>query len=235
MSFKKVLVSGIIFLAGAVSGGAGVYIWRTKTEEQRINAEIDSVKKAFEKANSSPNESDSDNDDQDIETPLKTPENGLKTRNTGTLSDAEVQKAKLETKSIIGRQKYDGYFENQDARDNMDPRTLLLEDIIESSSYPRDDDNKPYVMTESEYETDPAASDTTFLTVYEEDKILADDVSNEAVNVDESIGMDIFEKFLNSKEADDIYVKDPRTDTVYEVTKESGSYKTMMECYHGGM
>lgn len=235
MSFKKVLVSGIIFLAGAVSGGAGVYIWRTKTEEERINAEIDSVKKAFEKANSSSNKSDSDNDDQDIGTPLKTPENGLKTRNTGTLRDAEVQKAKLETKSIIGRQKYDGYFENQDARDNMDPRTLLLEDIIESSSYPRDDDNKPYVMTESEYETDPAASDVVFLTVYEEDKILADDVTNEAVNVDESIGMDIFEKFLNSKEADDIYVKNPRTDTVYEVTKESGSYKTMMECYHGGM
>lgn len=234
MSFKKVLVSGIIFLAGAVTGGAGVYIWRTKTEEERINAEIDSVKKAFEKANSSPNASDSDNDSQDIGTPLKTPENGLKTRNTGTLSDAEVQKAKLETKSIIGRQKYDGYFENQDARDNMDPRTLLLDDIIESSSYPRDDD-KPYVMTESEYETDPAASDVVFLTVYEEDKILADDVTNEAVNVDESIGMDIFEKFLNSKEADDIYVKDPRTDTVYEVTKESGSYKTMMECYHGGM
>lgn len=234
MSFKKVLVSGIIFLAGAVTGGAGVYIWRTKTEEERINAEIDSVKKAFEKANSSSNTSDSDNDGQDIEAPLKTPENGLKMRNTGTLSDAEVQKAKLETKSIIGRQKYDGYFENQDARDNMDPRTLLLEDIIESSSYPRDDD-KPYVMTESEYETDPAASDVVFLTVYEEDKILADDVTNEAVNVDESIGMDIFEKFLNSKEADDIYVKDPRTDTVYEVTKESGSYKTMMECYHGGM
>ncbi len=235
MSFKKVLVSGIIFLAGAVTGGAGVYIWRTKTEEERINAEIDSVKKAFEKANSSPNKSNSDNDDQDIGTPLKTHENGLKTRNTGTLSDAEVQKAKLETKSIIGRQKYDGYFENQDARDNMDPRTLLLEDIIESSSFPRDDDNKPYVMTESEYETDPAASDVVFLTVYEEDRILADDVTNEAVNVDESIGMDIFEKFLNSKEADDIYVKDPRTDTVYEVTKESGSYKTMMECYHGGM
>lgn len=235
MSFKKVLVSGIIFLAGAVTGGAGVYIWRTKTEEQRINAEIDSVKKAFEKANSSSNTSDSDNDDQDIGTPLKTPENGLKTRNTGIPSDAEVEKAKSETKSIIGRQKYDGYFENQDARDNMDPRTALLEDIIESSSYPRDDDNKPYVMTESEYETDPAASDTTFLTVYEEDKVLADDVTNEAVNVDESIGMDIFEKFLNAKEADDIYVKDPRTDTVYEVTKESGSYKTMMECYHGGM
>ena len=235
MSFKKVLVSGIIFLAGAVSGGAGVYIWRTKTEEQRINAEIDSVKKAFEKAHSSSNTSNSDKDDQDIETPLKTPENSLKTRNTGIVSDAEVEKAKSENKSIIGRQKYDGYFENQDARDNMDPRTLLLEDIIESSSYPRDDDNKPYVMTESEYETDPAASDTTFLTVYEEDKILADDVSNEAVNVDESIGMDIFEKFLNAKEADDIYVKDPRTDTVYEVTKESGSYKTMMECYHGGM
>lgn len=234
MSFKKVLVSGIIFLAGAVTGGAGVYIWRTKTEEERINAEIDSVKKAFEKAHSSSNTSDSDNDDQDIGTPLKTPENGLKTRNTGTLSDTEVEKAKLETKSIIGRQKYDGYFENQDARDNMDPRTLLLDDIIESSSYPRDDD-KPYVMTESEYETDPAASDVVFLTVYEEDKILADDVANEAVNVDESIGMDIFEKFLNSKEADDIYVKDPRTDTVYEVTKESGSYKTMMKCYHGGM
>ena len=235
MSFKKVLVSGIIFLAGAVIGGAGVYIWRTKTEEQRINAEIDSVKKAFEKAHSSSNTSDSNGDDQDIGTPLKTPENGLKTQNTGIVNDAEVEKAKSENKSIIGRQKYDGYFENQDARDNMDPRTLLLEDIIESSSYPRDDDNKPYVMTESEYETDPAASDTTFLTVYEEDKILADDVTNEAVNVDESIGMDIFEKFLNAKEADDIYVKDPRTDTVYEVTKESGSYKTMMECYHGGM
>ena len=235
MSFKKVLVSGIIFLAGAVTGGAGVYIWRTKTEEERINAEIDSVKKAFEKAHSSPNTSDSDNDDQDIGTALKTPENGLKTRNTGTLSDAEVQKARTEAKGIIGRQKYDGYFENQDARDNMDPRTLLLEDIIESSSYPRDDDNKPYVMTESEYETDPAASDVVFLTVYEEDRILADDITNEAVNVDESIGMDIFEKFLNSKEVDDIYVKDPRTDTVYEVTKESGSYKTMMECYHGGM
>ena len=231
MSFKKVLVSGIIFLAGAVSGGAGVYIWRTKTEEQRINAEIDSVKKAFEKAHSSSNTSDSDKDDQDIETPLKTPENSLKTRETAMVTEIEIGKAN----KIIKHQKYDGYFSDQDARDNMDPRTALLEDIIESSSYPRDDDNKPYVMTESEYETDPAASDVVFLTVYEEDKILADDVTNEAVNVDESIGMDIFEKFLNAKEADDIYVKDPRTDTVYEVTKESGSYKTMMECYHGGM
>ena len=235
MSFKKVLVSGIIFLAGAITGGAGVYIWRTKTEEQRINAEIDSVKKAFEKAHSRSYTSNSNGDDQDIGTPLKTPENSLKTQNTGILRDAEVAKAKLETKSIIGRQKYDGYFNDQDAKEHMDPRTALLEDIIESSSYPSEDDDKPYVMTESEYETDPAASDVVFLTIYEEDKVLADDVTNEAVNVDESIGMDIFEKFLNAKEADDIYVKDPRTDTVYEVTKESGSYKTMMECYHGGM
>lgn len=231
MNFKKVLVSGIIFLAGAVTGGAGVYIWRTKTEEQRINAEIDSVKNAFKKTHYSSNSSDSNNDDQDIGTPLKTPENGLKTRNTGILRGIETRKAD----KIINHQKYDGYFSDQDAKDNMDPRTALLEDIIESSSYPRDDDNKPYVMTESEYETDPAASDVVFLTVYEEDKVLADDVTNEAVNVDESIGMDIFEKFLNAKEADDIYVKDPRTDTVYEVTKESGSYKDMMECYHGGM
>lgn len=231
MSLKKVLVSGIIFLAGAITGGAGVYIWRTKTEEQRINAEIDSVKKAFEKAHSSSYTSNSNGDDQDIGTPLKTPENGLKTQDTGILRGIETRKAN----KIINHQKYDGYFNDQDAKDHMDPRTALLEDIIESSSYPRDDDDKPYVMTESEYETDPAASDVVFLTVYEEDKVLADDVTNEAVNVDESIGMDIFEKFLNAKEADDIYVKDPRTDTVYEVTKESGSYKTMMECYHGGM
>lgn len=231
MNFKKFLVSGIIFLAGAVTGGAGVYIWRTKTEEQRINAEIDSVKKTFKKAHSRSYSSNSNDNDQDIGTTLKTPKNGLKTRNTGIPRGIDTRKSD----NIINHQKYDGYFSDQDAKDHMDPRTALLEDIIESSSYPRDDDDKPYVMTESEYETDPAASDVVFLTVYEEDKVLADDVTNEAVNVDESIGMDIFEKFLNAKEADDIYVKDPRTDTVYEVTKESGSYKDMMECYHGGM
>lgn len=235
---KKYLANGIIFLLGAAVGGACTYFYCKNGEEDRINAEVKSVRDAFSKLSRKPNNDDSDEYDKDIGQDDKTRQNGLKCV-SGAFCEDDNAKSKEERDSIISHENYSGYFDKNNVDENgaldpLDPRTLLIQDVI-NTAHPDDErDSQPYVMTDEMLENDPAASELICLTLYLKDQILADDLHEEAVSVDDTIGMDIFEKFLNSHETDEIFVKDPRLDVAYDIVKEDLSFKEMMETYHGG-
>lgn len=229
MDLKRILINGIIFVAGATAGGAGAYFWCKKGEEERIDTEVQSVKDAYEKAFKKPNTADSKKDDQDITKPSKTAKNGLKTHSVGSESGV----TRNSVKEIVQANNYGTYFEDQKPPVG-DMKAALIEDIIESS-HPSERDNDPYVLTEDMLAEESGAGDMTFCTIYTEDRVLCEDTANEALDVESTIGSDIFEKFLNAPDTEEIYVKDPRTDIVYDIVKEDGSYEEMMRLYHGGV
>lgn len=229
MTVKKVLINGIIFVVGAIAGGAGTYFWCKKGEEDRINAEVKSVKETYEKAFKKPNTSDSKKDEQDIRHGLKQAKNGLKTHSGGSEQVAIRQTAE----EIKQANNYGGYFENQKPP-MVDFKVALLNDIVESSC-PSERDNEPYVLTEDMLADEDGAGDMTFCTLYTQDQVLSEDTTNEALDVASTIGENIFNKFLNALDTDEIYVKDPRTDIVYDIVRENSSYAEMMEAFHGGV
>lgn len=229
MNLKRVLIDGIIFVVGAAAGGAGVYIWAKKTEEDRIDTEVQSVKEAYEKAFKKPNTKDFDKDEQDIGHGLKQAKNGLKTHSGGS-EEVVIRQTAEEIKQANN---YGGYFENQKPP-VTDSRAMIIEDIIDAA-HPTEKDNDPYVLTEDMLADEEAASDMTFCTIYLEDKVLCEDTSNEALDIGSTIGYSLFNKFIDALDTEEIYVKNPRTDIVYDIVKEDGSYAEMMEAYHGGV
>ena len=86
-------------------------------------------------------------------------------------------------------------------------------------------------MTMEEYEMDD--SDKVFLTLYLGDQALVEDVSLSEVDVEQTIGYDIFDKILVSHN-EEFTVKNPKFDTIYDISVESASFTEVMEDYHGG-
>lgn len=230
MALKRFLIDGALVLLGAAAGGTGVYIWRKNTEETRIDKAVEDFRKAYKKAQNNPNTDDSEKDEQDIEKPQETAKNGLKTHSGGS-EEGLIRQTAEEIKQVNN---YGGYFANQKANEGVsDPRQDLVNEVADTM-HPTEKDNMPYVMTDDMLEDDDAAGDMTFCTLYSRDKVLADDLNNEALDIYSTIGHELFNKFLDS-DVEEIYVKDPRTDTVYDIVKEDQSYTEMMEAYHGGV
>ncbi len=231
MSLKRILIDGALVLLGAACGGGGVYIWCKNTEEARIDQAAEEIRQAYKKARSEQNTDDSNKDEQDIEKPQETPKNGLKTHSE-VPEEGLIRQTAEEIKQVNN---YGGYFANQKpTEDIVDPRQVLINDIADAM-HPSERDNEPYVLTEEMLEDEEAASDMTFCTLYSRDRVLADDLNNDSMDIYQTIGWDLFNKFLNAPDTEEIYVKDPRTDTVYDIVKEDASYSEMMSAYHGGV
>lgn len=249
MSVKKIVINGLIFLVGAAVGGGCTFLYCKKGEEDRIQAEVDAVRRDLKRAYSDGSESVEEKNDQDIEKALETPRNGLKTHISG-IPEAERRERLEKASELVIQQDYGGYFDYEkfdestvkvDGRGQpidkpektfKDPREVLIEDIIESTA-PSDDDN-PIVLTEEmldNYDT----RDMQFCTLYLGDQLLVDDQTREVLSVPDTIGEDIFMKFLMAHQQDEIFVKDPKTDTLFDITKANEAWMEVEEDYHGGV
>lgn len=96
----------------------------------------------------------------------------------------------------------------------------------DNDEHPEDDiPTDPFEIFEEEYESgEEEYYDKAELFLYLDDEVLADD-ADDVVYPDETIGLDNFEKFLSNDREKTIYIRNPRTDTDYEVTKVTASYK----------
>lgn len=231
---KKWMTNAIIFIAGAVIGSASTFVLCKINEEKSIEKEVKSVRDAFYKAHSSGSDADSDGDDKDIINGDSQRQKALKCVSEPfcDLSIDEISEGRSLAENIASEEGYD--VDEDGALDPYSQKALLINDVINSAS-PDERDTMPFVMTDKMLEDDPAAGDMTFMTLYLGDQSLVDDQTEGVVSVRETIGEDIYKKFLNAHETDEIFVKDPRTDIVYDIVKEHGSYKEIMEAYHGGV
>ena len=231
---KKWITNAIIFIAGTAIGGISTFVACKFNEEKRIEAEVKSVRDAFSKANSSGSDEDSNNNDKDITNDDNQRQMALKCVSGASerLTSTEMREGQSVVSNIAFSEGYD--VDEDGALDPYSQKAMLINDVINSAS-PDERDTMPFVMTDKMLEDDPAASDMTFMTLYLGDQSLVDDQTESAVSISDTIGEDIYNKFLNAHETDEIFVKDPRTDIVYDIVKEHGSYKEIMEAYHGGV
>lgn len=228
MNGKRLLIDGIIFLVGGCAGGAAAYFYVKKDEEDRINKEVNDIYKALGKGSSKPNTAMPEKNDQVIENGLKQAKNGLKTRSGAS----ERGLMREQATDIAHKEKYSGYFDKANGMDE-EIRDIVMDDVMEMCA---DDESptehtEPYFMTMEEAEVDD--SERVFMTLYLGDQKLVEDVSLTEVDVERTIGYDIFDKILSSTN-DEYTVKNPEFDVIYDISKESTSFEEVMEDYHGG-
>lgn len=222
---KSILMNAVMFTIGIISGGATTYIYCKKTEESRIEAEVNSVREAYEKASKTLNSKDDEKNDHSIKNAENKSENAFKSAQKGS---EEILATRKKCADIV-KTNYGGFYGDQSS---SDIREQILQDIMDSDT--PDEPNMPYVMTDDMVANDDYSDDMTFLTYYMGDQVLADDANLEPMDIRQSIGYEIIDKFAKSN-AVEIFVKDPRIDILYDITKDDGSYADMMETYHGGI
>lgn len=213
---KNIIFNALWFVVGAAVGGSCSYFYCKKTENERLDKEIQSVIDAF-KYNDTTKKPKNDK---------KTDENEEKTEEMPA-DDQEVDAVSTENKVIYYNMisKY-----RSDMSDNPEAAEIVSQIVAKDAPIERDE---PYVMTEDEVSMADSA-DMIFATVYIPDHILADDATNEELDVSTTIGWEIMNKILSSK-AEEIFVMDPRTDSIYDITVNTSSYVEMMNAYHGGV
>lgn len=210
---KNLLKIGASFIFGAAFGGAVTYIWRKKDEERRIEEQICKIREKLSNKNSKIDDESSD-DSENSDNFDKIHENDVKN--------------KAEMNNII---KNSGYIDGFDTPIS-NTQQKIVNMIMEKDS--PEEKIKPFIPSEDELAEDLSyKSVDQFLTLYLGDQVLADSTTLEHVDFLDTIGEDLYYRFLKS-DTDDIFVKNPNNDMLYEVTKEDGKYSEMMELYHGG-
>lgn len=228
MTVKRLLVDGVIFLTGAAVGGAAAYFYVKKDEENRMNKEVNDIREALKKGSNKQDTDDDGSNRQDIGKPSNEAKNNLRTRSGA--SESTLMRDSVNT--LIHKEKYSGYF---DKANGMDPeiRDIIMEDVAEvcAEEEAPTEHTKPYFMTMEEAEVDDA--ERIFMTLYLGDQKLVEDAALTEVDVERTIGYDIFDKILTSHN-DEYTVKNPEFDVIYDISKESMSFEEVMEDYHGG-
>lgn len=207
---KNLIKIGASFIFGVAFGGGITYIWRKKDEERRIEEQICKIREKL--SNKNPKIDDESSNDS---------ENSDEIRKNDAKNKAEMN-------NII---KNNGYVNEFDTP--MSNTQQKIVNMIMGNSSP-EEKIKPFIPSEEELAEDLSyKSVDQFLTLYLGDQVLADTTTLEHVDFLDTIGEDLYYRFLKSN-TDDIFVKNPNNDMLYEVTKEDGKYSEMMELYHGG-
>jgi hypothetical protein len=216
MSNKGTIIG---FIIGSIVGSASTYVVLKKYFEKREKEDVESVKKSFGER------------DQNLCTPDKAPEQKEPAKDV----KPDIIKEAF-PKSVI--KEYKNYQSIYGGDDNSDE-----EDGDAEAEHPMDDNEspkqqeekkKPYIVCRGENPSDYIPIDTISCTYYTEDHVLADDLTNEFIDVESSIGTDIASEIENNDE-DLYYVKDPRQDTYYEISVIKESYNEVAsQDYAGG-
>ena len=96
------------------------------------------------------------------------------------------------------------------------------EKVLAEKEVPEEEEpTKPYLITEEEYLNGKNENEKLSLTYYVYDDTLADDC-DEMVDIEETISSDIYNQIIDSD--GDLYVRNPITETDYEIMKVEASF-----------
>ena len=127
-----------------------------------------------------------------------------------------------ESEAIIKQEGYISY----DNLTAVDVRTVIKEVSEEAmiEDRPRDDyPQEPIVINESDYSETELSFEKADLDYYLDDGALVDE-TDALIEIEDAIGYDILEAFINNENEDIIYVRNANLGTDYQIKKVSGSY-----------
>ena len=200
---KNSLINVAIFTAGAVIGSAVTWKLLKIKYEKIAQEEIDSVKETFFKKEIIKEETDDEEEEvvDKEEEPVETPATKYEKPNLFEYA------SKLEENGYI----------------NYSTITKKDEDEKEAPPVEEVDYDKPYIIEDDEF-GDYDDYETTYLTYFAGDKILADNYGEIVDDIDDIIGYNVIEEF-DKYNADVIYVRNDRLTSDYEVVLEEGKYR----------
>ena len=197
MSFVK---GALIFLGGAGVGSGVTYILIKKHYEERVNRDLEENRRHYQEKLGR------------IEEKAEVAEytglvKGLK------YSEGDDEKEYISYDTMNDKEK-------RERMKEIEERVILTEN-------PRDDyPSGPIVITEVEYSEDELYFDKIEAELYLGDNALVDE-NEELLNIEDTIGYDALEEFIESKE-NIIYIRNADHSTDYLISKVGGSYSAMM-------
>lgn len=126
------------------------------------------------------------------------------------------------TETIIKKEGYVTYnkLEDREIKDLIKEREVIA---IEQESPSEDYPSEPIVITEEDYSERELYFDKLEVDYYLDDGALVDE-SEDLMVIEDSIGYENLEKFLNDEAEDIMYVRNAKNNADYLVRKVSGSY-----------
>lgn len=205
------------FLLGAGAGFGGCYIFLKKKLEKDSEVEIKQFKQDYISAKES-SSSSSKKEEKINESPQINVNDISQLNNTDEIPHLD----------------YAGFFESEEDYDDVH------EEFAAELESPQDDEpeinNEPYIVKDEDLE-DELMQDSIQVTYFMEDGVLMEDLNNMTVDISEAFGEKILKKIIEGTQNNiyDIFVRNPRNDSIYEVTIDDGSYKDYMNDFHGGL
>ena len=200
--------NALIFLGGAVIGSALTYLIVKDKYEKIIDEEIQSVKKEYAKSYEAKKTVEALN-----ETKTKILEN--------VMSKASMVGVGLYEKQTEAPVNYNVFSK---PRPEIEEDAGNEEEIPDYAGHPTEGiAGVPYTISPELFVNDKKRFDKITLEYYEGNDMLIEEMSNEPVDIDESIGRDSLRMF-GEFERDLVYVRNERLETDYEVFHHSGSY-----------
>ena len=202
----------LIFLGGAAIGSALTYFYVKDKYEKIVDEEIQSVKEEYAKSYEAKKTVEVLN-----ETKTKILENVMNKASEigmGPLQHESHTEAPVNY-NIFSKPRIDSEEENDDEDED---------EIPNYAGHPTEGiAGVPYTISPELFVNDKKNFDKITLEYYEGNDILVEEMSDEPVNIDESIGRDSLRMF-GEFERDLVYVRNERLETDFEVFHHSGSY-----------
>lgn len=137
----------------------------------------------------------------------------------------DIAESKRAAEEIITQEKYVSY-DRMNETEVRDRVRTIMEKAVNGDKPPEDYPDEPFVITEEDFSERELYFEKIECDYYLGDEALVDE-ADELLNIDDTIGYDNLEKFINSDESI-MYIRNAHLSTDYLVTKMGGSYSEII-------
>ena len=137
----------------------------------------------------------------------------------------DIAESKLGAAEIIKNEKYVSY-DRMNETEVRDRVKTIMEKAVNGDRPPEDYPDEPFVITEEDFSERELYFEKIECDYYLGDGALVDE-ADELLNIDDTIGYDNLESFINSDESV-IYIRNAHLSTDYLVTKMGGNYSEII-------
>lgn len=137
----------------------------------------------------------------------------------------DIAESKLGAAEIIKNEKYVSY-DRMNETEVRDRVKTIIEKAVNGDRPPEDYPDEPFVITEEDFSERELYFEKIECDYYLGDGALVDE-ADELLNIDDTIGYDNLESFINSDESV-IYIRNAHLSTDYLVTKMGGNYSEII-------
>lgn len=137
----------------------------------------------------------------------------------------DIAESRIEADEIIKKEGYVSY-DRMNETEVRDRVKTIIEKAVNGDRPPEDYPDEPFVITEEDFSERELYFEKIECDYYLGDGALVDE-ADELLNIDDTIGYDNLESFINSDESV-MYIRNAHLSTDYLVTKIGGSYSEII-------